>query len=130
MRLEFSDVQLDPSLLAVGAPPGAGVDVASGQVDGGGAGVAGGDDSSSGMIPQPVAALDPLTAAAGALPIGRLIARVTVTDEGAGVPLEHQANLFKVSQPLCVGCAQRGVTGLSAVRCMGRGPLGASVPLY
>ena len=110
VRLELSDGHLEPALLAVGTPPGAGAEA---EADGG---QADGCDAGSGTDPQSAAALDPVTAAAGALPVGRLIARVTVTDEGAGVPLEHQANLFKVSSPR-IHLNQRGAIGPPAVRC-------------
>ena len=65
--LEFSELQLDAALLSLGSHDGGRVPC---EADG---------------------------AALAGRSLGQVLVRVTVKDEGAGVPAEHQANLFKVS---------------------------------
>ena len=67
--LEFSGLQLDAALLSLGARDG-------------------------GRVPS-----DADVAALAGRSLGQVLVRVTVKDEGAGVPAEHQANLFRVSLP-------------------------------
>ena len=74
--LEFCEVQIDPSLLALGL-----TGTAGGANNGG----------SDSTIPAAFAAAN-----LAGRSIGELVARVTVKDEGAGIPIEHRENLFKV----------------------------------
>jgi len=76
--LEFSELQIDPSLLLLGLTGTAG------------------DVDCEGDSPIPA---DFAAANLAGHSVGELVARVTVQDEGAGVPIEHQDNLFKVRPP-------------------------------
>ena len=69
MLLEFSGLQLDAALLSLGSGDG-------------------------GRVPS-----EADVAALAGRSRGQVLVRVTVKDEGAGIPAEHQANLFKVSLP-------------------------------
>ena len=69
MLLEFSELQLNSALLSLGSHDG-------------------------GRAPS-----EADVAALANNSLGQVLVRVTVKDEGAGIPAEHQANLFKVSLP-------------------------------
>ena len=95
--LEFSELQLDaPAMDALESGAAA---AAGGGADALGGGGGGGSDPSAGTGTASAAAAAAAAAAASAAAaqsVGSVLMRVTVRDEGAGIPLEHQANLFKV----------------------------------